>query len=58
MNLIHPPWLSATSGHFRIIVLDRDPQTAEEHDWVETEIKTRLEPNGMLLVGHVPGAQP
>lgn len=42
-------WESPTYGQrFDLIVLDREPETAREHAWVDQVLPTRLAPGGRI----------
>lgn len=51
--LVHPNWGMALSRHWDLIILNRWPSTDSEKDWIATEVRTRLVPGGVVMVGDV-----
>ena len=55
--LVITRWLGAHHGPLEKIVLPREPATEEERLWVETELLTRLVPDGKIEVAVENGSQ-
>lgn len=43
------PWRTALSNAYDVIVLNRPPETPEEQDWIDSGLRTRLNPGGYIV---------